>query len=294
MRPKIGLVLGGGGSRGIAHVGVLQVLVREGIPIDCIVGTSMGGVVGTLFALGYSLDEVTDGMRNAAPANPMLNLKGLSARARQRIVRSLLAEALEGKTFDDLQIPVSLMAVDMVQGREVALSQGALMPAVLATIALPAVFPFVELDGMQLADGGVIDPLATHVAFAQGMDKVIAVDVHPPLNTDEPWTDPVSAFTGFQLPFGRSNASNGPKKPGMLAALWRASCVMAWYLHATRLEAHPPDVLLRPKVESYSTMDFRDISGPLEAGIAEAEAYLPALKALVTSTDKTSPYLLKM
>lgn len=275
---KVGLVLGGGGSRGIAHIGVLKVLVGERIPIDLIVGTSMGGIVGVLFALGFSPDQLADQMA-VLQHEPPINLKRLSARSRQRMVRHLLSEALGGKTFADLKIPTTLMAVDMVQGQEVALNEGPLVPAVLATSAVPVIFPLVELNGMQLADGGVIDSLATHVAFEQGAERVIAVDIEPPLEKDNPWVDPISAITGFQLPF-LSGSSESASTPNTLASMWRAARVMAWHIHRERLLAHPPDVLLRPKVEHYGSLDFRDVRGILLAGIAEAERRLAELEAL--------------
>ncbi len=275
---RVGLVLGGGGSRGLAHVGVLKVLVRERIPIDLIVGTSMGGIVGVLFALGLSPDQLADQMDVLQRKSP-LNLKRLSARSRQRMLRSLLSEAVGDKTFADLKVPTTLMAVDMIQGAEVALNEGPLMPAALATSAVPVVFPPVELSGMQLADGGVIDSLATHVAFEQGADKVIAVDIEPPLEKDNPWVDPISAITGFQLPFF-SGSEDWSQTPDPLTSVWRAARVMAWHIHQERLSAHSPDVLLRPQVEQYGSLDFGDLKGPLLAGIAEAERRLAELKAL--------------
>ena len=282
---KVGLVLGGGGSRGIAHIGVLQVLVRERIPIDLIVGTSMGGIVGVLFALGFSPEQLADRM-TALQHDPPIHLRRLSARSRQGMLRHLLSEALSGKTFADLRIPTTLMAVDMVQGTEVALNKGPLMPAVLATSAVPVIFPPVEFNGMQLADGGVIGSLATHAAFEQGANKVIAVDIEPPLEKDNPWVDPISAITGLQLPFlfGSSESAN---TPGTLASMWRAARVMAWHIHRERLLAHPPDVLLRPKVEHYASLDFKDVRGILLAGTAEAERHLAELKALVGGRRKS-------
>ncbi len=274
---KIGLVLGGGGSRGLAHVGVLQVLVREGIPVDLIVGTSMGGIVGVLFALGISPERLISEMR-VLRSNSLINVKRLSARSRQLMLRGFLAQALENKTFADLKIPTTLMAVDMICGREVALNAGPLLPAALATSAVPAVFPPVAIDGMQLADGGVIDSLATHVAFEQGADKVIAVDIEPPLGTDNPWVDPISAITGLQLPL-LFCASESSRRPNMLASMWRAVRVMAWHIHTERLAAHRPHVLLRPDVGRYGSLDFKDLEGPLAAGVAAAEQHLGELAA---------------
>ncbi len=278
-RPKIALVLGGGGSRGIAHIGVLSVLVRNHIPIDLIVGTSMGGIVGALYSFGISPDEIAGGMDDMR-GTTLLNMNLFSARARQRMLEDQL-NVLEGKTFADLKIPLTVMAVDMVHGREVALNEGLLLPALLATSAVPGVFPPVEVDGMQLADGGVIDSLATHVAFEQGGDKVIAVDVYPELEKDSPWVDPLGAILGFQLPFNLFGTNSETRPPSVLSAIWRAVRVMTWHLHEERLAACPPDVLLRPAVEDYASLDFKDVRGPLLAGAAETERHLPAIRALL-------------
>ncbi len=285
-RPKIGLVLGGGGSRGLAHIGVLEVLRREQIPVDLIVGTSMGAVVGALFALGHSPTEIARGM-SAVQGSFILNINILSARARQRKLRCQLAPLLEDKTFADLNIPLTMMAVDMLQGREVLLSKGPLLPAVLASSAVAGAFPPVKLDNMQLADGGVIDSMATHVAYEQGAEKIIAVDVYPPLEEEKPWIDPISAIMGLQLPAGIFSVNNngGDKIPTAPAAMWRAVRVMTWHFHQQRLAAHPPHVLLRPDVSSYGSLDFKDLAGPTEAGIVEAERCLPELKALLGETE---------
>ena len=223
---KTGLVLGGGGSRGLAHLGVLKVMQREGIRVDLLVGTSMGGLVSVLFALGNSPDRIISEM-SVLQNRSLINIGLFSAHVRQRTIRSLLHRALEGKTFADLEIPTTLMAVDMVHGTEVALDEGPLMPAALATSAVPAIFPPVEIDGRQLADGGVIDSLATHKAFELGAERVIAVDIEPPLEMDNPWTDPISAILGSQLPL-LSGLSNAPKTPGVLAAVWRSVRVANW------------------------------------------------------------------
>lgn len=282
-RPKIGLVLGGGGSRGLAHIGVLEVLVREQIPLDLIVGTSMGGIVGVLFGLGLSPAQIAEELSPLQGASFLDRLKLISSRGRQRRAHEHFAETLEGKTFADLILPVTLMTVDMVHGEEIALSEGPLLPAVLASSAVPGAFPPIHHHGRQLADGGVIDSLATHVAYDQGADKIIAVDVYPPLEKDNPWTDPISAIMGFQLPPGIfSTSGNGVKRiPTAAASMWRSVRVMTWYLHQQRLLAHPAHVLLRPQVSSYGSLDFKDVAGPRQAGVVEAERYLAELRALV-------------
>jgi NTE family protein len=282
-RPKIGLVLGGGGSRGLAHIGVLEVLVREGIPVDLIVGTSMGGIVGVLFGLGFSPAQIAQELSPLQGYSFIDRLKLISSRGRQQRAREHFAEILEDKCFADLALPVTLMSVDMVHGQEIALSEGPLLPAVLASSAVPGAFPPVTHEGMQLADGGVIDSLATHVAYERGADKIIAVDVYPPLEKDKPWTDPISAIMGFQLPPNLfSTVGNGADKiPTAAASMWRSVRVMTWYLHQQRLAAYPPHVLLRPEVSSYGSLDFKDVGGPRQAGLVEAERCLGDLRALL-------------
>jgi NTE family protein len=281
-RPTFGLVMGGGGSRGLAHIGVLKVLIREHIPIDCIVGTSMGSIVGVLYALGYKPAEIGQGVSMLLPGGSLFNVKMLSARARQRRVQEFLSEHLEGKCFADLSIPVTVMTVDMLHGQEVGLTEGPLVPALLASSAVPGAFPPVKHKDMELADGGVIDSLATHVAYKQGVDKIIAVDVYPELDREDPWTDPVSAIMGVRLPANIfSTSGDGTDKvPTAAASMWRSVRVMTSYLHELRLADHPPDVLLRPKVDDYGSLDFKDIDGPVQAGVEEAERHLAALQAL--------------
>lgn len=281
---RVGLVLGGGGSRGIAHIGVLEVLKKEAVPIDLIVGTSMGGIVGTYFSLGVPPDLLARRMRQLQREG-LMKLTRFTMMNRQRILRELLSEGLEDKNFEDLEIPTILMAVDMIQGDEVALSEGSLLEAVLATSAVPSIFPPVQVNGKFLADGGVIDSLATHIAADAGVDVVIAVDLYPDLDEDNPWADPISAITGIQLPF-IYRATAPLKPPSSLSSMWRAVRVMSTYIHLARLDEHPPDILLRPAVDSFGSMDFKDFDGPYDAGIQEAKRQLPAIRKVLNTKNQ--------
>jgi NTE family protein len=282
MRPTIALVLGGGGSRGIAHIGVLEVLRRENIPVDCIVATSMGAIVGALFAAGIAPGDIATNLAELQGSN-IISMNIFSARARQKDIEERLSHGLAGKTFDDLTIPLTVMTVDMLTGQEVAISEGQVIPAVLASCAVPAVFPPVEINDWQLADGGVIDSLATHQAYRLGADRILAVDVYPPLEQDNPWVDPISAIMGFELPFNLFSNTDWARTPGMLSSMWRSFRVMAWYLHEKRLAEFPPDVLLRPEVHNYGSLDFNDVQGPYLAGRIEAENHIEAIKELLAS-----------
>jgi len=279
-KPKLALVLGGGGSRGIAHIGVLEILDQHNIKVDLIVGTSMGAIVGVAYALGYPPESIADYLAQTQGNIFATNI--FSGRARQRDLQRKLNTFIDGRTFDNLNIPTVVTAVDMVAGEEVVLSSGDLTSAILASAAVPGVFPPVEIEDKQLSDGGVIDSLATHVAYEYGAQHIIAVDVYPPLEQDTPWIDPVSAIMGFQIPFNPLASTIWGKTPGIASSVWRASRVMTWYLHQTRLEAHPPDVLIRPDVGGYGSLDFTDLIGPLAAGRLETLRNLDAIKALIT------------
>lgn len=277
--PRLALVLGGGGSRGIAHIGVLDVLHQAGVPIDLIVGTSMGAIVGAMYSTGQDTQTMAENLEQLSGIN-LLNINLFSQRARQRRIREELNRSLQGMTFADLNIPLAVTAVDMKSGREIVLNEGNLVRALLASSAVPGVFPPVHLDGMELADGGVIDSVATHVAFSYNSQIVIAVDVYPPLDESNPWTDPLSAIMGMNIPL-MSSTLPWSTSPNPVTSLWRSVRVMTWHLHQERLKAHPPHVLLRPPVGSTGSLDFSDTQGPYFAGVQEAQEHLGEILAQV-------------
>lgn len=279
MSGRIALVLGGGGSRGLAHIGVLQVLIRERIPIDLVVGTSMGAIIGALHAAGLSPEEMVDKVQ-ALQGSQLVSLNHLfSARSRQRTLEEWLEANLPVTSFEELRCPLTVVAVDVVEGEEITIDEGPLVSALLASSAVPGMFPPVRRGDQLLADGGVIDSLSTHIGYQLGAEKVIAVDVYPPLERENLWVDPLLAMTGLDLPFGLLGSVQ-ENTPGIVASLWRSSRVMAWHLHTSRLATHAPDVLLRPAVEKLGSFDFKDIESPVQAGVEEAERALSALQAL--------------
>jgi NTE family protein len=283
MRPKIALVLGGGGNRGLAHIGVLEVLKREGIPVDLVVGTSMGAIVGSLFAAGNPPEAITEHLAKFQGASIFTNL--FSSKARQQRLIDVLRATLGGIRFERLKVPLVVTAVDMVTGTEVELDSGEVVPAVAASAAVPAAFPPVEMGDKILADGGVIDSVATPAAYARGFGakdggRIIAVDVYPPLETDH-WGDPLTSMLGVGLPFGIPfmRAAETGKAPGSGAALWRSYRILMWYVHQLRLKDYPPDVYIRPNLARIASLDFSDMKTPVEAGRAATEAALPDIKA---------------
>ena len=178
---KFGLALGSGSARGLAHVGVIQVLEAYDIPIDIIAGTSIGSVVGSLYAAGASIDQLEEAALSMKKSttlfliDPALPHSGLISG--NKIVEMLNDLALEDKTFDDLKIPFEAVATDVESGAEVILTQGKVIDAVRASISIPGIFTPVKYQDYYLVDGGVVNPVPVNVVQKMGADIIFAVSL---------------------------------------------------------------------------------------------------------------------
>lgn len=217
-RPRIGVALSGGSARGFAHIGVLQWMEEHRIPIDCIAGTSAGGLVGGMYASGMSPAAMRETVRTAdwgalmrgAPEYSSLSFRrkedrrsyqtaidlpgislpaGLNAGHKIGLLFSrLCVPYADPCNFDDLPIPFRCVATEMVHGRKVVLKDGSLPQALRATMAIPGYFTPVVVDAdTVLADGGLVDGLPTDIARQMGARVVIAVDVTPPVTDRTAW-----------------------------------------------------------------------------------------------------------
>jgi predicted acylesterase/phospholipase RssA len=226
-RPTIALVLSGGGARGLAHVGVLRALERNHIPIDYIVGSSMGAIIGGLYASGYTSSQLTQMIdttdwatilslsddfdrrnlfleqKQTADRNQLvIRFNGLSPiipssiTTGQNLSRFLNKLMLQGlyhprDTFDDFKIPFRAVATDMISGKRIVIKSGNLSEAMRASVGVPLLYSAVKKDSMQLIDGGLTSNIPVDVARALGADIIIAVDVTSPLRTADqlnmPW-----------------------------------------------------------------------------------------------------------
>lgn len=179
----LGLVLGSGAALGLAHIGVLRVLQREGIPIDIISGASMGALIGTFWAAGLSADELEEIARGFGTKASLLRLVDLTIPktgifSGSRVMK-LLLQHLQERTFRDLKLPVRVVACDYTRRQIVILEEGSVAEAVRASISIPGIFEPVKLGGRYLIDGGVLDPVPVDVLTQMGVHKVIAVNVLP-------------------------------------------------------------------------------------------------------------------
>lgn len=177
MRPKIGLALGSGGLRGLVHIGVLNVLASEHIPIDYIAGCSIGSLIGALYAAGLSCENIARLARGLKRRNWLdFIIPRMGVIAGERILQ-IMRILTQHKSFADLNIPLAIVATDLHDGQEVVFTSGPVAEAVRASISVPGIFVPAEIAGRRLVDGAVVNPTPVDVARCMGADVVIAVDL---------------------------------------------------------------------------------------------------------------------
>jgi NTE family protein len=280
-RPKIGLVLSGGGARGAAHIGVLKVLEELRVPIDFIAGTSMGSIVGGLYASGMSPDEIEKTLTSVDWDDTFRDEPRREDRSFRRkqddtlyliknkpgfndgkielatgfiqgqkidlLFNSLTLPVMQIDNFDNLHIPFRAVATDIVTGKAVILGSGNLALAMRASMSVPAAFAAVEIDGRLLVDGGVSDNLPINVVRQMGAEIIIAVDISTPLRTREQLT---GAFTITNQLIGFLTRRNTEEQLATLT---------------------DKDILVVPNLGDITTADFKRASEAIPKGIAAAE-----------------------
>ncbi len=288
-RPKTCLVLGGGGARGAAHIGVLKVIERERIPIDCIVGTSMGAIVGGLYAAGYSADEIeailagidwTQVLHDRPPRDERsmrrkeedLRLLGgvelgihdgkiafprgiLQGQRLELLLRRLLLPVWQAEDFDALPIPFRAVATDIVSGEKVVFARGDLAVAIRASMSVPGAFAPIRVDGRLLVDGGVVDNVPIDEARKLGAQRLIVSRVGTPLVEEDKLTSPLAI--SHQV----------------------ANILMIRNVEAQVATLTPDDVLMVPDMGDMGSEDFDRAVPAIAAGLAAAEQAAPRLQA---------------
>ena len=288
----ISLALGGGGAKGNSHIGVMRRLEKEGYRIRAVAGTSFGGIVAVIYACGYSPDDieaifsrVDQGRLYGRDSEDGPALLGLSG------VRRWLNEILGDKTFDDLKIPCAVTAVDIKSGQEVILSRGRLRDAILATIALPGIFPPFRLNEWELVDGGVLDPVPVSVArmLAPGL-PIVAVVLNDPMDK------PVSAYRlpmpGI-LPKSIIDRITRMNFAQAIDMFMRAVDLSSRSVSHYRLEVDAPDVIIRPAVQHLNLLDKVTVHEVAQLGEAAVEAVLPELARATSWMNRVGRKLFK-
>lgn len=283
--PKTGLVLGSGGARGLAHIGVLQALRERGVRPDVIVGSSIGAVMGAVLAEGR-LDEVAafaetlDVSKAAALFFEVgFHRDGLISGTR---AMNTLRRFLPVGEIGLLPVRYAAVATDISTGREVVIERGDALEAVRASIAIPGVFTPVRADGKLLVDGGVSSPVPVAAARRLGADRVIAVNVDgvapcPYRARRTEGSATARALDGILEKLqarvsisGESAADN----PNMIEIIVKTLRIAEARLAAEELRRTPPDVLIEPAVGDIATLDFSRAKDAIRAGRDAAEAAL--------------------
>lgn len=275
----ITVALGGGGTRGAAHLGVLRVLEREGYRIRALAGASIGSLVGALYAMGRNLDEIENLFDAVDPVKlygwPLSDGPGLLG---VRGIAQWVEEQIGRLTFADLKIPLAVVAVDLDSHREVILREGSVTDAVLGSMAVPGIFPPKKLHDYTLIDGGVLDPVPVRAARALAPTlPVVAVSLLPPL--DEPST-PAVLPVNVPIP--------------LVEQITRLSITQAFriFIDAVdigqrqmtelRLKMDEPDVIIRPEVAHINILERVDVHKVARLGERAAQAALPELEQAVS------------
>jgi NTE family protein len=248
-QPRIGLALGGGGAKGLAHIPMLETLDDLGIRPHVIAGSSIGAIIGALYAAGLSGRDIRAQVEQffVADKDAKDNLFALpkSVRWLDFIDPALagggllasddfiefLGEILPTKRFGKLQIPLKVVTAELLTGQEVVIDSGDLLPALQASMAVPGVFPPVELDGRKLVDGGVVNPLPYDLVES-GSDIVIAIDVS-----------------------GERGIGNG-ETLSSLGVLLQSFHTMSNNLLAEKLKQQRPDIYIRPDIRNVRVLEF--------------------------------------
>ncbi len=253
LRPRIAWALGGGGARGFAHLGVLKVLQEAEIPIDALSGTSMGAVIAVLYAAGADLKYLTALAGNIA-WEKFVDLRfpryGLVEGKR---ITPLIRLLTKNKRLEELDLPVRVVATDLLTGEEVVFSEGEIELAVRASISIPGIFTPVYYQNRVLVDGGVVANLPVGAAADFGMDLVIAVSVPGELSNEAP----------------RS----------VFDILYRTFEVMSH--KATSFEVRKADYVIAPKVGKVGTGQFYRAEECIVEGERAAREALPEIKRII-------------
>jgi NTE family protein len=279
-RPRIGAAFSGGGVRGLAHLGVLQVLEEAGVCLDAVAGTSMGGLVAGLYAAGVSLDEMVE----LATSVGIVDFASLDQAWRGLFDHHKMEELLVGLlgskdlAFEDLDIRAAVIAAAVETAEIVVLDSGSLIPALVATAALPGFFAPVRHQGRWLVDGGALNNLPVDVVRRMGVDRVLGVNVplHFRLPMEEGEPKALSAR-------GILSLGNGTLDWEMPLLIAEASLGMTTGLvDRRRLALCPPDLLLEIDLPNVGLLDTGHSAQVIEVGRETALQRVPELKDLQT------------
>lgn len=255
------LALGGGGSKGYAHLGVVRALEKRGFRIKAIAGSSSGGMAGAMIAAGFSPDDIIGRIAHLRQENLYGFGRGPSLLGTKGI-EQIIYQFLEDRTFSDLLIPCALIAVDLINMKEIVIQEGKVIDGVMATIAIPGVFPPKEWEDYLLVDGMVLNPVPVEIARSLAPTlPVIAVSLTP---EPERWKKASPWDATPANPLLRSISKLRVAKA--FDVYIRSMDMTIHMLGEKRLEMENPDILIRPDVGHIGSLDRVNIPEVAQLG----------------------------
>ena len=251
LKYKLGLALSGGGTRGFAHIGVLKAFNEEHIAFDCVAGTSIGSLIGSLYCAGVGLDVM---IREAELVQKRELVRRFWLNSDSSNIARVVNRLLVDKTFDELSIPFAAVAVDIASGNEAVLNSGNVAKAVSASCAVPALFTPVESDGKLLVDGGLLNNMPADVCRAMGAEKVIGVDLN----------------------HSRGSGTRSKKLTDILIATWMITTKSTMYKGEQN-----SDIVIEPELSNFSRASLDNIDEMVEEGYRAAKEKMPEIKKLL-------------
>lgn len=308
-KKKIGLALGSGAARGLAHIGVLQVLDEEGLAISAIAGTSIGALIGALYAAGVStrdMEEVArdvDWRKLARLVDPIVPTSGFIDGKR---ISRFFSEILPVRDFSELQIPMSMVTTDVESGETVVISRGDLHTALRAAISFPGILTPVSFGKRFLIDGGLCHPVPTNIVRQMGVTEVIGVCAIPEVekkdlkaslpNPNPPPLDRKNRFGMFNAErverlwrdiLGRksketsSEVPSERRPPNLLRVFAQSIAIMENQINELRLATDQIDILIRPHLQGINLLDFHRADEIIRAGETATREALPRIRKLL-------------
>lgn len=252
-RYKLGLALSGGGTRGVAHLGVLKAFTEQKIRFDYVTGTSVGSLAGAIYCAGLNLDEVISEAKTVT-RKELINRRFVIGSNSDNI-RALADKFLQDIDFEDLSIPFACVAVDIVSGNEVVLDSGNVSQAIAASCAVPALFTPVEYDNMFLVDGGLLNNMPADVCRRMGADIVVGVDLN----------------------HNRGNKGAKPRNViDTLVATWSITTKSTMYKGQMN-----SDIVIEPELTEHKNTSLKNIDERIEAGYVATLKIIDELKLLL-------------
>jgi NTE family protein len=252
-RPRVGLALGSGGARGFAHLGAIKVLKDEGIPIDLIAGSSMGALVGCFYGVGIDIEnlyQLSVAFKRKYFLDFTVPKMGFIAGKK---VKEFIRFFTHGKNIEELNLPVGVVATDLLTGEKVIFREGPVAEAVRASISIPGIFIPEKLNGRLLVDGGVSDRVPVSVVRDMGADIVIAIDV--------------------------SRVERNAEISSIYDVIMQSIDIMQTEIFTNREIAS--DIMIRPRVEMYSSRAFTNIKEIIAIGEEETRKQIDQIKSVI-------------